>query len=209
MRHELDRQAHRGNVILAIAVVAGLVGLAGCSATGEPDKTVPAWVEPGWMAQVRQQNEEHNNAMIVCFAEYGIGVVAGIGAPGVVFLSPTGDDGQLPPGFEDVLRAAADDCNARIPLPDHADVHVFDDAAYERMLDTRACLIAHGYDVPEPPSLETWKDSDLMTGWNPYIVTFSGAVGAQITDDEMRSLNEDCPQSGPNFWVTTPSDEGA
>lgn len=209
MRHVLGREARPGTMVLAIAVVVGLVGLAGCSATGEPDKTVPEWVEPGWMAQVRQQNEEHNNAMIVCFAEYGIRVVAMIGAPGVVFSSPTDDDGQPPPGAEDVLLAAADDCNARNPLPDHLKVQVFDDAAYEKMQDVRACLIVHGYDVPEPPSLETWKDSDLMTGWNPYIVTFSGAVGAQITEDELRSLNEACPQSGPNFYVSTPAEEGA
>lgn len=65
----------RAGVLIAAASCAVLMG---CSA---PDDGVPAladWAEPGWMAQVRQANEAHQNAMIACHAEYGLDVVPDI-----------------------------------------------------------------------------------------------------------------------------------
>lgn len=71
------------------------------------------------------------------------------------------------------------------------------------MVETRACMIAHGYDAPEPPSFETWKDSGLRWAWNPYMAVFGGSSGASISKNDMMALDAACPQGAPNgaiFW---------
>ncbi len=151
------------------------------------------------MAQVRQENEEYQSAMVSCYAEYGItGTKSMAGRVLIVF---TDADGGPPPGIDAVLEVMADDCNARVPLPEHSIDKTLDEAAYGRLLDTRACIIAHGYDVPEPPSFATWRDSGLQWAWNPYTAVFGGSSGASATDEELRALDIACPQGGPNLVV--------
>lgn len=102
------------------------------------------------------------------------------------------------------MDAASEDCNVRVPLPDHRGQSSLDDAAYERLVDLRECLLAQGYDVPEPPSAEAWKDSSLESAWNPYEAMFGGPAGQQIPQDELRSLMVACPQSGPTYYAEVP-----
>jgi hypothetical protein len=112
----------------------------------------------------------------------------------------------MPPGVEEVLEAASEDCNSRIPLPDHQGSKALDSVAYDRLVELRACIVAHGYEVPEPPSEETWKDSSPNAAWNPYEATFRGPSGTRVSQDELRRLMEACPQSGPNYYVEAPTD---
>jgi hypothetical protein len=192
----MHRRVGPGGAGSTLSLVLCLIVLAGCGAPKDDLETVPGWEEPGWMAQVRQQDESYVVAMISCYAEYGLKGTRGIGAASVAFVNLPED-----PATQVLVEAASADCNARVPLPDHESTKTFDDASYERMLDLRTCILAHGYEVPEPPSVETWKDSDLESAWNPYTEVFDGPAGASISQDELRSLNEACPQPGPNYYV--------
>jgi len=143
------------------------------------------------MAQVRQENEEYQAGQIACYAEYGFTAVASMGGE-VGFWNVPNDAAT-----QELLDAAAADCNARVPSPSYQNDKTLTAAAYGRMLDTRACIIAHGYDVPEAPSLETWMDSDpWYEAWNPYTYL---QPGSKITQDEVDALDQACPQPGPNF----------
>ena len=154
------------------------------------------------MAQVRQQDEAFQSAMIACFAEYGLEATRQIGGGdvGIHFTSDDGSIPEIPPGVQAIIDEAAEDCNARVPLPDHHASKTLDGAAYERMIDLRECIVAQGYDVPEPPSAEVWIDSGLMAAFNPYVATLMGPSAIRVPQDELRSLMEACPQSGPNYY---------
>lgn len=154
------------------------------------------------MAQVRQQDDAYAAAIESCYAEYGLEATRIIGGA-VGFVDLMDEDGQMPPGVEDVLEAAAEDCNSRVPLPEHRSSRTLDDALYQRVIESRECIVAHGYDVPEPPSAETWKDSDPNLAWTPYLAMFDGS-GPTIPQDELRSLMDACPQSGPTFYAEVP-----
>jgi len=211
IRHRLGR----GSAKPVLLLVVGLVALSGCAAS--PDDSVPApsrhgeleaapgWVEPGWMTQVRQDDEQYQTASIACYAEYGLTAVKSIGGGSVGFLDLADETGQVPPAVEAVLDEASADCNERVPLPEHH-ASTADDAAYARMIDLRECIVAYGYDVPEAPSAATWKDSSLSNIWNPYSAMF--ADGSSLPQAELRSLMAACPQSGPGYYVEAPIDEG-
>lgn len=188
---------------LRIAVMCGLgvVAIAGCAVDDYESLESPVgWEEPGWMAQVRQQNEVYVSAMESCYDEYGLESTRGIGGGDIGFLNLPDD-----PATQKLFEDSATDCNARISQPEYRQDQALTDSAYERMVVTRECMVAHGYQVPEPPSKETWKDSDpWYTAWNPYEVLV-GAGAMEVTDDELRALNEACPQPGPNFQVQAPS----
>lgn len=194
-----------GRAGLALALAFGLLALGGCAAPDDGE-VAAEWEEPGWMAQVRQQDEAYQSAMIACFAEYGLEGTRQIGG-GVGFHFTT-DDGsipEIPPGVQEIIDAASEDCNARVSPPDHWS-SVLDEASYERLIDLRECIVAQGYDVPEPPSAQVWIDSGLEAAFNPYAVLLDGSSGFRIPEDELRSLMEACPQSGPNFYAVAPTD---
>lgn len=162
------------------------------------------------MAQVRQQNEEFASAMISCYAEHGLEGTRTIGG-GVVFLfeSDDGSSPEIPPAVQKLMEAASEDCNERVPLPDHEASKALDDAAYERLLELRECIIAQGHEVPRPPSAEVWKDSSpWWTAWNPYSAMLQpderGVVASRIPQDELRVLMDVCPQSGPTYYAEAP-----
>jgi len=145
------------------------------------------------MAQVRQANEVYQSGQIACYAEYGLTAVKSMGG-GVGFWNVPDD-----PASQALLETASADCNARVPLSDYQNDKTLTAAAYGRMLDTRDCIIAHGYSVPEPPSLEVWMDSDpWYSAWNPYS-KLEGAYG--MTQNDLDGLDQACPQAGPNFTV--------
>lgn len=157
------------------------------------------------MAQVRQQDEEYQSAMLNCYAEHGLKGTKASGAGNVGLRNVFDANGQWLPGMQELVEATAKDCNARVPAPDHYHSGL-DDASYQRMLDVRACIIAHGYDVPEPPTAEAWKDSSPSeSAWNPYEATFGRASGVSVSFSEVRSLMDACPQSGPSFYVEVPN----
>jgi len=148
------------------------------------------------MSQVRQENEEYQSGQIACYAEYGLTPVRDM-AGGVGFVNLPQDAAT-----QTLLDKASDDCNARVPLPVDRQNKTLDDAAYQRMLDLRQCIVAYGYTIPDPPSAQTWEDSSPWTdAWNPYSA-FNGSGGTiQISDSDLMALSNACPQPGPNYIV--------
>ncbi|ACZ30615.1 hypothetical protein Xcel_1587 [Xylanimonas cellulosilytica DSM 15894] len=160
------------------------------------------------MAQVRQADEEFQSAMIACYAEFGLESVRSIGGGTVGMVNLIDETGQVPAGVQARVDAAAAECNARVPLPEHQS-WAFDGAAYQRMIELRECIVAHGFEVPEAPSEEAWKDSEPASAWNPYEAMLGGARGASTTQDEVAALMTACPQPGPSYYSLAPtSDDG-
>lgn len=188
---------------LLCGLVLGCAALAGCAPSeGGEGQEAPGWDEPGWMAQARQQEEEHQNAVISCFAEYGVEAVPGIGG-GVLFSSS--GDGELPPGTDEILETASADCYERFPMPEYLATE-YDDTAYQRTLDVRECITAHGYEVSEPPSLEVWKESSSGgTPWNPFDELTGDPSGHGISESDFGELTRECPQPGPGLSVMAPT----
>jgi len=153
------------------------------------------------MAQARQQLEESQNALISCYEANGMAGYVDVGIGGVVaFGWERNPDGSDPPGLRE-LAAAADEACAGIPQPEFWNAPI-DQNAYERMLDTRRCLIAQGYAIPEPPSSEVWLEQDQASAWNPYSVLMdrSDPNRIEITNDELRELLDRCPQNGQGMF---------
>lgn len=197
----MNRAVVRQRLTVIAALIVGGWTLSGCAADDYESLESPVgWEEPGWMAQVRQQNEEYRSAMESCYSEHGLESTRAIGGSSIGFVNLPSD-----PATQELFEQASADCNARVPLPDNEQDQALTDAAYGRMVDTRECIVAYGYEVPEPPTLETWKESDPWhVAWNPYEVLV-GAGAIEITHDELRALNDACPQPGPNFHVQAPS----
>lgn len=183
-------------VVMALSPVAGLTG---CSDSPQP---VGAYVEPGWMAQVRQDVERYTSEMLACLDEFGVTGTVAIGGR-VLTGGITDDKGNLPPGVRELQDKASAECNARVEPPS-AWVAPADAAAYARMLDVRACLIAQGRELPEAPSEEAWIEQ-AATGlpWNPYQVLVDPEA-PRIPDTELAALMQTCPQSGPGQVVYVP-----
>jgi len=176
---------------LLCGLVLGCLSLTGCTATQGGPTVTSTWVEPGWMAQVRQENEVYQSGQVACYAEYGFTAVKEMSGS-VGFWNVPND-----PATQALFETASADCNARVPLPAYQDNKTLDAAAYERMLDTRACIVAHGFAVSEAPSLEVWMDSDVSSAWNPY-----GNLAtplSKIPPSDLAALDQACPQPGPNF----------
>ncbi len=157
------------------------------------------------MAQARQQEEEYQAAMVSCLAGYGVKGIESVG--GTVGTGGVTDaNGNLDPGLEKLNEQASTACNAQVPAPDLWTAPL-DDAAYQRMLDVRQCVIAHGYPVPEAPSEETWKEQ--QGPWNPYQVLMDPQITPQAQQPhigEYEALMKACPQSGAGIYSLVPPD---
>jgi len=58
--------------------------------------------------------------------------------------------------------------------------------AYASRVKTRACIVAHGHDLPQAPSYQTFRDGSGQ--WNPYL---------DLTDvaySDLQDLMKACPQ---------------
>lgn len=73
-------------------------------------------------------------------------------------------------------------------------------AEYARMLDTRRCLSAYGYETPEPPSEDAWvaRGLDDKPVYNPFAEVMDdlseGLV--EMDSEEYYDLAEACVQAG-------------
>lgn len=191
MVRAMSRLLQAGLLVLVIAA---------CSAADDGLEPIPGWEEPGWMAQVRQQDEEFQSAMIACYDEYNFDAVRSIGGGSIGFIDLPAD-----PATQELFEQASTECNARVPLPEYSLDTTLDDAAYERTLELRECIIAHGYDVEEPPSAAVWKDSGLQHAWSPYQELLGRGVEG-VTQADLRALTDACPQPGPNTHALAPTD---
>jgi len=90
------------------------------------------------------------------------------------------------------VSQALDECNELFPFP-YFGGQIANPELYQRMLDTRECLIAHGQPVPEPISQESW----IQRGGNWVPISVSSAMNRPAA--EFRALERACPQSGPHW----------
>lgn len=106
--------------------------------------------------------------------------------------------GSYPPEQRDANFAAMKACNekglAQFPLP------VYDDAAmraaYTAELAERKCLIDAGYDIPEPPALQSYLDNFTGRRWEA-IETIHSSHPEVFKNDGYRKLMTRCP---PPRW---------
>lgn len=190
MRVNVQRRPRIVGALMAAALAASL--LAGCSAVSPLADDDTAWVEPGWMAQLRQDKEEHQNQWLSCLEEHGLqGTALAAGDVVVQHQVPT------PAGLDELTSAAMMDCSERLGGLSWFTLDI-DEAAYERMLESRACLMALGHPVPEPPTLEVWVQDHGL--WNPHGKVYDNRLaetGESWTHTSWVQLNADCPQPGP------------
>lgn len=170
---------------------------AGCSGT-EPETAVPvAYTEPGWMADVRIQNEEYGRAGAACLRAEGVEPSAE-NEFGVIYRGdPNNPDAPIPAEIQAAYDAAVAICSEQVPAPAFAANSP--EVEYDRNLDVRACLIDQGYSMPEAPSREVWVEQ-FTAGepWNPYYNGFADdieAPGHHVTPGEMNRLQALCTPS--------------
>jgi len=189
-----------------LALVLALGALTGCTASDPGPEPPEGWTEPGWMAEVRQAEEEYVEATLACYREHGVEGTRIPGA-GVGFLNKTDEHGQLPPGLEERQRHAGDECNERVAEPAHwAQADRVDEAAYGRLLDIVTCIEAHGHEAPEPPSFDSWRDA--RGRWNPFQEMFGGAGAQAVEPKERARLLDACPQHIPQgYYEVVPLDD--
>ena len=65
---------------------------------------------------------------------------------------------------------------------------------YAFSLAVRDCLIAEGFEVPEPPGFDAWAESYTTGPWSPYEFVGSGYGPDWV------SINTICPQSPVGGW---------
>lgn len=176
------------------ALAAGLVAI--LTACGSPfngsvdSESLGAYVEPLWMAEMRRQLEEFESSLNACVIEAGWA------------------DGTGTRTTEDTIDAYTQvhrECSAKV-LPDW---ELFDEAAwradYPRLFDIRDCLIAQGYEIPEPPSEDTWVETALTGAmpWTPFNFVIDGINNGSIvmTQAEFDELTYQCPQSGAAAYI--------
>ncbi|MDR2723284.1 MAG: hypothetical protein LBB54_06125 [Cellulomonadaceae bacterium] len=158
------------------------------------------------MAQSRQEVEEYQAAFLSCLAALGVQGQPTIG--GVVNATVPAKDGKPVPGAIELAEEAMSNCSEHVPEPSLWAAPA-DRDDYQRMIDVRDCLIAHGFPVPEPPSAEVWleqrRDSDQIA-WSPYTAIFGDDKAGhveQFSREELTEINVACPQNGTGgFYVS-------
>ena len=219
------RTAARRVTNLVIFLIASLIVVTGCTSAADRSDTSspqpgdagnndpivvgsewvdpdPSWVEPEWMAEAREEIQRTQTEMLSCLAASGIQGVPDIGM-GVVSLPTARDaDGNFDRALMDHFIEVSDKCNetldtipAQFPQPPDFTVNVTLDS-YQRMLDVRDCLIAHGQPIPEAPQFEVWNPR-LPTS-NPW--NFADFIGPNT--DNLARLMTACPQDGMSLPIS-------
>ncbi|MDR2703734.1 MAG: hypothetical protein LBB58_05285, partial [Cellulomonadaceae bacterium] len=152
--------------------------LSGCVSAANVTSPVE-WTEPGWFAQVRMEQENYNVSFQNCLQELGVSskIIPGPFAPTVGSVV---DGIPRSPERERVEHEAVDHCFDALPRPEYWSLPL-DQVAYQRMLDSRYCIIDQGFEIPEPPSLERWLD--IGGQWSAH-----GFVLHDVSFDEFLEL---------------------
>jgi hypothetical protein len=178
----------RGAHLSALVTGAVLAVVTSGSTSPEPASQADslAWVEPGWMAEARQAEEEFERALAACMRDAGHPVE----------IHPGGAVLGLPGGTAagDAFDLCAEQLHDDSPLSDEQ-LRL----QYDRALDTRDCLLARGYTISEPPTLETWLEQQRNPGPGDW-VPFHQAIRQMRGDSaaaEYAATYAACPQGGP------------
>lgn len=143
--------------------------------TGYGDFSKTEYVDVDWLTVVR--------LMVECGQDRGLAVE----------VIPPGD-GWTMRGIPLEQRADAaavmEACRAGLNLPPPAPLNESQiESQYARLLKVKECLESEGYDIEEPPSLETFKDEWLTGPWHPF-----ASIPDSVGQSEWDRLNVICPQ---------------
>ena len=173
---------------LTIAVVVSLavahLGLAACSAPVPPAPS-PSWTAPPWVAEQAAQREEYRAGLQACLDGKGWRVTVDLN--GGIVEPFTSDEVSR-------FRTDEESCRVAMGLSAEGTPATTEElrTGYRQMLDTRACLVAHGLDMAPPPSEDAWLDA-VQAGtnaWHPYDDPSLNAL-SMAQQDELWAL---CPQ---------------
>ena len=163
---------------MAIGIAATALTMAGCT----PGDGGPEWTTTSEALSLSPRADQAYR----CLLDKGWGVT--ICWDGGVDI--TSD--EVPPDQEERYDRDAEECWA--PL-DEMIVNLPEEgvaALYEDELATRECLIAEGYQVDEPPSLQHFMDSFPDGWWMAYGA--SDVTRVMAKEDVWRAINETCRQ---------------
>lgn len=178
----------RGHGVRSLTSLGAALILVGCSSSGEVDTSVTEYTEPAWMAEVRAQDEEYTTAMTACLEGQGVHAVATGGD--VAVSLPLGDDGRAVPGSDVAADQAQSYCGALIPAQSYLQNSA--EVEYAWMLDSQRCIENEGYELPEPPSWEAWRDR----GDGRYSPHRHVSEDGSLPTEDFHALIETCPQGG-------------
>ncbi|KLN34413.1 hypothetical protein FB00_12755 [Cellulosimicrobium funkei] len=188
-----SRAARRfGNRLPAtIGACALLLSVAACAAGPgpvEPTRTT-AYERPAWMDEQLAEDARLVARQSRCLTERGVEFQT----------DELGGFYAVDPALATVLDDALDECTRsilgaayRAPLTT-SQLH----GLYERQLDTRECLLAQGYSIPEPVSESDFVESQGMA-WSAYeaFVEALGTLPVERAEAEQVRINAACPQPG-------------
>jgi hypothetical protein len=143
--HELTRL--RAGALALVSAGAIAVGLSGCSS----DDAGPA---------PALSDRQTYTLIVTCMSERGWKVSFNEASGGVEGEYPTAQGELYNSDMAQCMQEA--DANTQTEYTDEQYR-----AVYDKLLDTRECLIAEGIELPEPPSFQRFVE--LKAGWSPYI----------------------------------------
>lgn len=188
-----SRAARRfGNRLPAtIGACALLLSVAACAAGPgpvEPTRTT-AYERPAWMDEQLAEDARLVARQSRCLTDRGVEFQT----------DELGGFYAVDPALATTLDDALDECTRsilgaayRAPLTT-SQLH----GLYERQLDTRECLLAQGYSIPEPVSESDFVESQGMA-WSAYeaFVEALGTLPVERAEAEQVRINAACPQPG-------------
>ncbi len=175
----------RGRTRVGVLVVAAALLLAGCTGgdghepgVGSPDAGSPV-AEGGESSAV--------SATVECLRDRGWEIVVD-------------DEGWAAPGVAetqfDAYVAEVEECtrlNETIePLEDISQERW--EKRYAAVVESAQCLRGQGYDIPETPGFQAWKDSFFVDGGEHQWVPWGFVPVPSMSGSEFRALEEICPQ---------------
>ena len=134
---------------------------------------------------VRASVRDRQETKLACIRSFGFAAELDLGDLGIVV--------DLPPEQQDEYFEVLDICRRRLfaelgvsEVPSREELT----AHYRAYLYVRECMIAEGYPVDDPPSLEVYVES-LGAAWHPYDAVMAGGQGSP---GFFSRLEETCPQ---------------
>ena len=168
-----------------------LLSVAACAAGPgpvEPTRTT-TYERPAWMDEQLAEDARLVARQSRCLTDRGVEFQA----------DDLGGFYAIDPALAAALDDALDECTRsilgsayRAPLTT-SQLH----GLYERQLDTRECLLAQGYSIPEPVSESDFVESQGMA-WSAYeaFVEALGTLPVERAEAEQLRINTACPQPG-------------
>ena len=102
--------------------------------------------------------------------------------------------GTYPSDQREIFQEALEECMSGAGLDTDAEKPTLSDADYERLftayVETAECLVAEGFEVSTPPSLQVFIESE-GEAWHPYDVI---AHDRSLSDSDWQRANRLCPQ---------------